>query len=152
MSIKEPIPPVIQLRSDEDILRSWEVVLELRPHLQKDRFLATIREMMQEDGYQMIGIPSAGENQGIIAAFAGFRHMHKLHMGRGIYIDDLCTLPAHRGKGYGGQLLDYIHGLARENGKDNVTLDSGYQRHAAHRLYLNKGYVLGAHHLNKKLD
>jgi GNAT superfamily N-acetyltransferase len=143
---------IIHLQSNEDILDSWAVVSELRPHLQKDRFLLTIRDMMQDDGYQMIGIPADEENQGVIAAFAGFRHLHSLHAGRTIYIDDLCTLPAYRGKGYGGQLLDYIHRLAGESGKDTVTLDSGHQRHAAHRLYLNKGYVISAHHLSKKPD
>jgi GNAT superfamily N-acetyltransferase len=139
---------IIPLQSDNDILRSWEVVYELRPHLQKDLFLPMIREMMA-DGYQMIGIPAPGDTP--IAAFAGFRYLHKLHGGRSIYIDDLCTLPTYRGKGYGGRLLDYIHQLARDSGREVVTLDSGYQRHAAHRLYLDKGYVLAAHHLNLKL-
>jgi GNAT superfamily N-acetyltransferase len=66
-------------------------------------------------------------------------------------VDDLCTLPEFRGKGYAGALLDYIHQLAKETGKTCVVLDSGFQLHPAHRLYLNKGYVLSAHHFRKSL-
>ncbi len=39
----------------------------------------------------------------------------------------------------------------REQGCNAVHLDSGYQRHAAYRLYLNKGFVLSSHHLALKL-
>ena len=36
-------------------------------------------------------------------------------------------------------------------GYDAVTLDSGYQRLAAHRLYLNKGFNLSSHHFSKQI-
>ena len=83
-------------------------------------------------------------------AIAGFREEHKLVSGKTIYIDDLSTLASHRGRGLGGRLLDFIHTLARQQGKDGVYLDSGHQRHDAHRLYLNKGYTITAHHFTNK--
>ena len=65
--------------------------------------------------------------------------------------NDLSTLPEARGKGYGGMLLDYVAELARAAGYDVITLDSGHQRHTAHRLYLNKGFSISSHHFTKKL-
>ena len=152
-------PSIRYLESDTDILLAWPVVHALRPHLVHSEYLAQVREQ-EKQGYRMIGLvlpsegmtglaePSEGlaEPSEVIASFSGFRAMHKLSGGRGIYIDDLSTLPEHRGKGYGGMLLDYIHDLARREGIENVQLDSGHHRHPAHRLYLNKGYAITAHH------
>jgi GNAT superfamily N-acetyltransferase len=128
-------------RSSKEIEDCWEVVEALRPHLQRQEFVGQVQQMMEE-GYQMIYISEDAKP----VAFAGFRNMQMLYCGNIIYIDDLSTLPAYRAKGYAGRLLDYIQNLARETGKSAVHLDSGYQRNNAHRLYLNKGYIMSAHH------
>ena len=146
------MPTIKYLVTNEDILHSWPVISALRPHLQKDDLLQQVRDMMQDDGYQMLGVVVEENGVEVVAAFTGFRPMHKLSSGRGIYIDDLSTLPEYRGKGYGGMLLDYVHHLARESGMSNVQLDSGHHRSPAHRLYLNKGYVISAHHFTRNLD
>lgn len=134
-------------KTGDEIESCWEVIQALRPHLQKDHLVQQIQEMMRE-GYRMIYI-CEGEKP---VAFAGFREMHMLHCGKIIYIDDLSTLPHSRGKGYGGLLLDYLHRMASESGKQAVHLDSGYHRNDAHRLYLNKGYKLASHHFAKELS
>jgi GNAT superfamily N-acetyltransferase len=128
-----------------EIAQCWGPVKELRPHLQQELFVDQIKEMQQE-GYHLLYITAATAEGEKVAAIAGYRNIQMLFCGKIIYIDDLGTLPEFRGKGYAGQLLDYIHQLARETGKTGVHLDSGYQRNDAHRLYLNKGYKLGAHH------
>ena len=135
------------LTTDEDILLAWPPVQALRPHLQQEHYLAQVRAQMREDGYRMIGFFVDGK----VVAFSGFRNMYKLSSGPGIYIDDLSTLPEHRGKGYAGRLLDYVDALAKAEGKTNVQLDSGHHRKDAHRLYLNHGYVISAHHFTKEL-
>ncbi len=133
-------------KTEEDILKCWDVLLALRPHLEKNSFVATITQMMRE-GYQLCFIEEAGK----AAAAIGFRYMQYLYNGKHFYIDDLSTLPESRGKGYAGKLLDYVIELAKEKGYKCVTLDSGYTRLDAHRLYLNKGFVLAAHHFSKSL-
>lgn len=133
-------------KTDTDILKCWEVLKALRPHLEYDSFLSTIKEMIQE-GYLLAFIE---ENDKAVAA-VGFRYLQYLYNGKHYYIDDLSTLPESRGKGYGGALLDYVIALAKEKGYKCVTLDSGYTRLDAHRLYLNKGFTLTAHHFSKSL-
>jgi GNAT superfamily N-acetyltransferase len=132
--------------TEEEILKCWDILFALRPHLIKDNFVSTVQEMISE-GYQLAYI----EEHGNAVAAVGFRYVHYLYNGRHFYIDDLSTLPESRGKGYGGMLLDYVVELAKEKGYGCVTLDSGYTRLDAHRLYLNKGFILAAHHFSKSL-
>jgi GNAT superfamily N-acetyltransferase len=102
---------------------------------------------MITEGYTLAYI----EENGKAAAAIGFRYLQFLYNGKHIYIDDLSTLPASRGKGYGGKLLDFVSDKAKEKGYKVVTLDSGYQRFDAHRLYLNKGFTLNCHHFSKNI-
>ena len=83
---------------------------------------------------------------------AGFRFTEHLFGGLSLYIDDLSTLPEHRGKGYAGALLDHLVALARARGCEQVHLDSGHHRHDAHRLYLNQGFRISSHHFSLKLS
>ena len=134
--------------TDEEIDGCFAAMQALRPHItDPGAFCRQVQEMKKE-GYRLLYIAVQEKGQQQVTAVAGFRPMYKLHSGRGFYIDDLSTLPGHRGKGYAGQLLDYIHRLAKEEGKAVVDLDSGFQRHDAHRLYLNKGYLLATHHFS----
>lgn len=130
----------------EDISKCFDVLLVLRPHLIKETFVSTVQEMMTE-GYQLAYI----EENGKAASAIGFRYQQYLYNGKHFYIDDLVSLPETRSKGYAGKLLDYVHNLAKEKGYGCVTLDSGHHRHGAHRLYLNKGYNITAHHFLKQL-
>lgn len=132
--------------TEEDILKCWDVIFVLRPHLIKEEFVSTVKEMFTE-GYQLAYI----EENGKAASAIGFRYLQYLYNGKHIYIDDLVSLPETRGKGYAGMLLDHVADIARSKGYKCVTLDSGHQRHTAHRLYLNKGYSIVAHHFMKNL-
>jgi GNAT superfamily N-acetyltransferase len=133
--------------TDTDILRCWKAMQALRPHLVETEFVQLIKNM-QAEGYRLAFIAEDGDALAVI----GYRYLQFTFNGRHFYIDDLSTLPEARGKGYGGALLDHVEALARENGFGCITLDSGYQRNDAHRLYLNKGFVLASHHFSKKLS
>jgi GNAT superfamily N-acetyltransferase len=118
----------------------------LRPHLEETAFVPLVKTMMSE-GYELAFI----EEDGVAAAAIGYRYQQKLFDGKQIYVDDLTTLEEHRGKGYGGKLLDFVFDLAKQRGYDCVTLDSGPTRHNAHRLYLNKGFRISSMHFMKRL-
>lgn len=135
-----------QATSEADIIRCWDVIKELRPHLQQSSFVQLVRELMNE-GYQLDYI----EEEGKAVSAIGYRYVQYLFNGRQFYIDDLSTLPDYRGKGYGGRLLEHVFKLAQKKGYKYVSLDSGYQRHDAHRLYLDKGFILASHHFIKIL-
>jgi GNAT superfamily N-acetyltransferase len=130
----------------QDIEKCTEVLLELRPHLDAATFVKMVTEMLDE-GYKLAYI----EEDNKAAAAIGYRHLQFLYNGKHIYIDDLVTLEAYRGKGYAGALLDYVEAEAKQNAYKTVTLDSGHHRTTAHRLYLNKKYAITAHHFVKNI-
>ncbi len=132
-------------KTDADILQCRDVMLALRPHVPADTFLPTVKEMIHE-GYQLAYI----EQNGRAVAAIGFRYQQFLFNGKHFYIDDLSTLPEYRGQGFGARLLEFVAQKARENGFDTITLDSGFHRHDAHRLYLNQGFQIASLHFSKK--
>ena len=133
-------------KSTGDIFKCWEVLFELRPHVGNQNFVSIIEEMITE-GYQFAFIEE-GERA---VAYVGYRYLQYLYNGKHFYIDDLATLPQYRGKGYAAKLLKFVDEVAISKGYDTVTLDSGYQRFDAHRLYLNNGFNIVAHHFSKKI-
>ncbi|MEO5675438.1 MAG: GNAT family N-acetyltransferase [Chitinophagales bacterium] len=134
--------------ADSDILKCWEVLYELRPHLKQETFLEEVRKSL-DDNRMLIYI----EEQGKVVSASVFERGYNLFRGRYIYIDDLASLPEKRGKGYGSQLLDWILDYASENKFDQVHLDSAVNpgRHDAHRLYLNKRFNVTSLHFVLKV-
>lgn len=129
--------------TDADIQACFPVFSELRPHLEQEQFLAQVRRQ-QAQSYQILAI----RQQGAVKSVAGFRFAEFLAWGKILYIDDLATLSGETTQGFAGSLLDWLIEHAQAHGCQGVHLDSGYQRHHAHRLYLNKGFQLSSHHFS----
>jgi ribosomal protein S18 acetylase RimI-like enzyme len=134
-------------QTEKDILKCWKALKELRTHLTEENFVELIKNMIAE-GYRLAFIEG---DAGYAESVVGFRYLQFTFCGKHFYIDDLSTLPEARGKGYAARLLDHVCELAKQKGYEHVTLDSGHQRHAAHRLYLNKEFTISSHHFSKKL-
>jgi GNAT superfamily N-acetyltransferase len=99
------------------------------------------------EGYEIACCQLNGE----IVAAAGYRVVSFLAWGRVLYIDDLITHPERKRLGLGGALLDWLIEEGKRRNCDEIHLDTGFSRHDAHRLYLNKGFKLGCHHLSLQL-
>jgi GNAT superfamily N-acetyltransferase len=128
--------------SDADLAACFPAFKALRPHLEPDGFLAQVRRQ-QTQCYHIVALRHAG----VVKSAAGFRFAEFLAWGKVLYIDDLTTLPGATSQGFAGVLLDWLIDHARANQCQGVHLDTGYTRHAAHRLYLRKGLQLNCHHL-----
>lgn len=138
----------IRIATDEaDIRACYPAMHELRPHLAEEEFIAQVQRQRQNHGYQLVYI---AEHDRVVAA-AGYRIAEFLAWGKAFYLDDLITLSTARQHGYGGQLLDWLIAKAQELGCKQFHLDSGMQRHDAHRLYLNKKLQIASHHFAKIL-
>jgi GNAT superfamily N-acetyltransferase len=129
-------------QTDAEIQACFPVFKVLRPHLSETDFLPQIHRQ-QSQGYQILTLAK----DGTIKSAAGFRMAEFLAWGKVLYIDDLITLPQEKKRGYASALLDWLIAHAQSQQCDGLHLDSGYARHDAHRLYLNKGLQLGSHHL-----
>jgi ribosomal protein S18 acetylase RimI-like enzyme len=131
------------VKTPTEIQQCWEVVSLLRPHLNKDTWVTMVEEMMQQEQYFIDGIFDNDQ----FVAFVGYRYMTTLHTGSFIYIDDLCTLESHRGKGLATLLLEHVKAIAIANKKDAVVLDTDFTNNAAQKVYLKSGFKLAALHL-----
>lgn len=133
---------ILQMQSESDVEACFPVFHALRPHLTKDVFAAQVLRQ-QSQGYDILAL----KHEGVVKSVAGFRIAEFLAWGKVLYIDDLATLPGQTSHGFAGALLDWLLEHARRHQCDAVHLDTGYARHAAHRLYLRKGFQLACHHM-----
>ncbi|SDF89257.1 Acetyltransferase (GNAT) family protein [Dyadobacter soli] len=130
-----------------EIAQCWDVASLLRPHLEQEKWVPMVTEMMQNEKYFIAGI----FDEGRCVAFAGSRFMTSLHTGSIIYIDDLCTLDAYRGKGLASRLLDHVREIAKLNKQDALVLDTDFTNNTAQKVYLKHGFKLAALHLASSL-
>ena len=133
--------------SDDEIAKCFSVMAELRTHLEESSFVDTVRGM-QDDGYRLAYI----EDDGIVVAAAGYRIHTTLFMGRNLYVDDLVASGKSRSQGHGKTLIDWLRAVAKDSGCSYLHLDSGTQRHRAHRFYLRQGMDIASFHFSEKLD
>jgi len=132
--------------TDETILACYDVMAQLRPHVARGDFLATVRSM-QEDGLRLACICESGR----VVAVAGYRVSTNLFCGKHLYVDDLVTDDSERSKGHGKELLAWLRQLAVEQDCDVFHLDSGVQRKRAHAFYEREAMELASYHFSVRL-
>lgn len=126
----------------EQIRACYRVMRQLRPHLTEEpAFVEQVQRQLAQ-GYQLVYLRDGEE----VKAVAGFRFLEFLAWGKVLYIDDLITDAKTRKNEFGGKLLRWVIEQAKKAKCDQVHLDSGPQRHDAHRLYLNHGFKIACHH------
>jgi GNAT superfamily N-acetyltransferase len=138
----------IQLATDREQIRScYKVMQQLRPHFTSENaFVDQVQRQIQE-GYRLAYIQDSGQ----VKTLAGFRFLEFLAWGKVLYIDDLVSDSATRKNGFGSKILQWVINEAKRAQYDQVHLDSGPQRHDAHRLYLNHGFKIIGHHFALEL-
>jgi GNAT superfamily N-acetyltransferase len=86
-----------------------------------------------------------------VRGVAVFRINENTFEGLHLYVDDLVTDERQRSQGVGGALMEHMQKLARAAGCEAYTLDSGTQRHQAHKFYFREGMVVTSFHFRKLL-
>jgi GNAT superfamily N-acetyltransferase len=127
-------------------------LLELRPGLGSAKALIRqVDERQRAAGYRLAGAFENGEEEA--AAVAGFRINEYLAWGKHLYVDDLVTAEAHRGKGHADRLFAWLEEEARQAGCTQFHLDSavGEHRQDAHRFYFRHGLRIASFHFEREL-
>ena len=135
---------IIEATTDEQILATRDVMLQLRPYLAPEDYLPTVRRMMQTDGYHLAAVQTAG----IVRAVAGYRYMEMLYCGKTLYVDDLNTDEQIRSQGHGKALMDWLKAEGRAHNCLQLHLDSGVHREAAHRFYFRERLTISSYHFH----
>ena len=136
-----------QAITDIEIEKCFDVMSELRTHLNKDDFLSTVRNM-ETEGYNLAFI----EDKGKVVATAGYRIYTNLFMGKHLYVDDLVTAEAERSKGYGEEMIKWLREEAIKSNCNFYHLDSGTRRGKAHKFYFSQGFTIASYHFSEQLN
>jgi GNAT superfamily N-acetyltransferase len=125
----------------EEICLCYPVMAQLRPQYSMDQFVAQVEEQMQQ-GYHLAYLI----DETVIKSVAGFRIMQNLAWGSFLYVDDLVSDKKYRHSGAGTVLFEWLVDYAKYNQCRQLHLDSGVQRHQAHRFYIRRGMDISGHH------
>lgn len=129
---------------------AYGAMRELRPNIGTEgEFVARVNDVQRPAGYRIVA--SFDDGEAAAAAAAGFHIGDMLAWGHFLYVEDLVTRRSARRGGHATLLLDWIRVEAERNGCDSLQLDSGSERHEAHRLYLARGYRITGHHFGQLL-
>ena len=132
--------------TEQEIMRCFPTMAQLRPHIKGDEFIARIKKQMEE-GYHLAYLQAVNR----IYTLAGFRIQVNLAMGRHLYVDDLVSDEDSRSCGCGRQMLCWLINFAKEHGCGQVHLDSGVHRHSAHRFYFNNKMSIKSFHFSMEV-
>ena len=126
-----------------------EALLELRGHHGTVEALAERIDAQRPQGYRVV----ASFEDGKAAAVAGFRISENTAWGRFLYVDDLVTRAALRGRGHADALMAWLEQEAVRQGCDELHLDSGVgpERQDAHRFYFRHGMRITSFHFARRV-
>lgn len=134
--------------SDEQIAATFDVMSQLRPHLDRGGYVSLIQGLMESDGITLLAL----WDDGIVRAVASYRIMNMIYCGRLLYIDDLVTDERVRSKGYGALMLSRLKAEAKTLGCNEIQLISRTIREQAHRFYFREGFGIECFHFRAKLE
>ena len=129
-----------------EIEACFPVMAELRPHLDKCRFVEIVQHLRATTGFQLAFLEDDG-----VHCVAGFRVSEWLAGGRYMEIEDLVASTQSRSKGYGGKMFDWLVEQARIASCDHLRLVSRLDRADAHRFYERMGMAKLAYYFSMDL-
>ena len=135
-------------QTDEAIAATFDVMRQLRPHLEAHAYVTQMRGLMQSEGLRLLVARVDGE----VRALATYRVMTMLYCGRLLSIDDLVVDERVRSQGLGSQLLARLREEGRALGCNEIQLISRVTREQAHRFYFREGFGIECFHFRRRLD
>lgn len=128
-------------------MSTYSTVKQLRPHLTEGNYLEKIKRLQNNYGYNLVAVMEDND----VKAVAGYRITESLAWGNYFYLDDLITNERSRRKGHAKILWEWLIDEAKKNGCEQFHLDSGVNRHDAHRFYLKGGLDISCHHFQMSI-
>ena len=125
----------------------WEVLSQLRIHINYDEFENLIYDMRSKE-YKMFGLFEGEE----LVTYAGAYIQTNLYHKRHLFVDELVTYDSVRSRGYGDAMLEYLTNYTKVAGCERIVLSSGLQRFDTHRFYEKKGFSKSSFMLVKEVN
>jgi GNAT superfamily N-acetyltransferase len=131
---------VERARTPEAIQDTYDVMAELRPHLERESYVARITHLIHHEHYHLAAL----YEDGVVRGVAGYTLTDVLFSGKIMSIDDLVVTESSRSSGYGRRLLSWLKEEARAQHCVEITLLSHVRRSDAHRFYHREGMTIQA--------
>ena len=125
----------------------YKLLVQLRPTLSFKEFDDLVYDMRHME-YKMIGML----HQGKLLTFAGVAVQTNFYHKRHLFVFDLVTDEAYRGKNYGFEMLEYLESYAKTAMCENIVLSSNFQREDAHRFCEKNGFKKISYTFLKKIS
>jgi GNAT superfamily N-acetyltransferase len=139
---------IAHAETDDLIAATFEVMQQLRPHLEQTQYVPMIRSLMASDGLRLLVL----SEENVVKAVASYRVMNMLYCGSLLYVDDLVADERARSRGYGAKLLARLKDEGRALGCSEIQLISRVTREQAHRFYFREGFGIECFHFRTKLS
>lgn len=133
--------------SSADILACFDVMRQLRPRLASAEHMLAALAPQRVQGYRLLACWRGGRP----LALAGYRKLDNLIHGSFLYVDDLVTDEAERGRGHGEQLLAALRDIAAQMQCAQLVLDTALSNEAAQRFYRRVGLQACALHFRSEI-
>lgn len=112
-----------------------------------EEYYASILDEMLPQGYRMVAVYEGDECLGL----SGIWVATKIYSGKYLEMDNVVVAAAHRSRGIGKLLTDFITDLARQEGCVTMMLDAYKENEKAHIFYEREGFIKRGYHFLKKL-
>jgi GNAT superfamily N-acetyltransferase len=136
-----------KMLSDGDIMMTYPVMSQLRTHVGEKEYVDRVKRQHGAAGYEIAALFDDGQ----VRCVAGYRISECLSWGKFLYVDDLVSDQSARSKDYGKRMMEWLLAEAKKNTCKELHLDSGVQRHGAHRFYLRERMDITCYHFALKI-
>ncbi|NBR13817.1 MAG: GNAT family N-acetyltransferase [Flavobacteriales bacterium] len=135
---------VRELNDKEEMLEYLHVLNDLYPSLTLEDYSKEL-DVMLPHNYGQVAVFEDDECLGI----SGFWVGNKLWCGKYLELDNIVVLEAHRSKGVGKLIFDFLSRKAQELNCTMMSLDSYTYNFKAHKFFYNEGFApRGFHFIN----
>ncbi len=133
------------LTQKPDMEPLYPLIRQLSPGVPEARYVHFLDDMLAH-GYRMAAVFEDGACIGL----SGFWVSTKIYSGRYMELDNVVIDAAHRSRGIGKMLYDFLLDIALQEGCEIIMLDAYLENEKAHAFYEREGFVKrGYHFLNR---
>jgi len=139
----------VQLRiltQKHEMLPLLPLIQQLSPGLTLERYTDLLDDMLAH-GYRMVAVFEGETCTGL----SGFWVITKIYSGKYLEMDNVVVDVAHRSKGIGKLMSDFLSDLARREGCETMMLDAYLENEKAHAFYEREGFTKRGYHFLKRL-
>lgn len=136
-----------ELTTKEEMLANLSVLQEMYPGLTFEEYDRELDEMIPHR-YGQVAVFEGTECLGLSGYWLGT----KLWCGKYLELDNVVVASAHRSKGIGKLIFDYLLEKGEKEGVTMLALDSYTSNFKAHKFFYNEGYAPRGFHFIRILD